>query len=179
MIGMSEAICAVGNNSEWSSQSSFTTLTAPTCSIPSALALLNVSASSANLSWTENGTATQWEISYGTPNFQPGNGIQIIANSSSLGLTGLMAGSNYDWYVRAICASGNTSEWSDRASFATLSAPPCLAPGNLVSSNLISNTVDLSWIENGTATQWEISYGLINFTPGNGIQITTSSMHSR
>lgn len=53
--------------------------------------------------------------------------------------------------------------------------PSCLRPSQPSLSNITANSVGLSWIEYGSATQWEIEYGLAGFTPGNGISIITSN----
>jgi len=44
-------------------------------------------------------------------------------------------------------------------------APTCPKPSDLYSSSSTTNSANLGWIENGTATQWNIEYGLFGFTP--------------
>lgn len=96
---------------------------APTCRRPENLTVSNVTASSAEIDWNEYGTATQWEIEYGSPaNFTPGSGTIVIANSKPFTLTGLTDATPYGIYVRAICTPGDTSRRSDANSFET----PCL-----------------------------------------------------
>ncbi|WP_121667090.1 cupredoxin domain-containing protein [Mesonia aquimarina] len=46
--------------------------------------------------------------------------------------------------------------------------PTCDDPSNLMSMNLTDDSVDISWTENGTATEWEIEYDPAGFTQGNG-----------
>jgi len=43
--------------------------------------------------------------------------------------------------------------------------PTCLQPSNLGVSNLTSTSVELGWTENGTATVWDIEWGIKDFTP--------------
>lgn len=44
-------------------------------------------------------------------------------------------------------------------------APTCPYPSNLNVEDITSNSVNLSWEENGTATTWDIEYGESGFTP--------------
>ncbi len=58
----------------------------------------------------------------------------------------------------------------------TVTPPTCPNPTIFESSNLTSNSVDLSWINGNTESAWEIEYGLTGFTQGNGtiLQVTTN-----
>ena len=79
----------------------------------SAIVISNVTYDSADVSWTENGTATEWEGEYGLSGFTQGSGTVIVDNDGTLGetITGLDADESYDVYVRAICSSANASAW--------------------------------------------------------------------
>ncbi len=92
----------------------------PACVEPIGLSTNNISSDSAQLNWNEVGTASSWEISYDTSGFTAGNGTQFITSADSLNINGLSANTNYDWYVRSICAIGDTSAWSLVSSFKTL-----------------------------------------------------------
>lgn len=92
------------------------------CEVPSDIVITEITQTSVDISWTENGTATEWEIIYGEPGFNPENeGFTLIDNDGVLGETinGLTAETEYDVYLRAICATGNTSDWSDLQTFIT------------------------------------------------------------
>jgi hypothetical protein len=88
------------------------------CPAPTSLSEANVGLSSADLSWTENGTATLWDIEYGiegfTPTGNPSAGFNNITDNTNLPLTGLSSATSYTWYVRADCAGDNTdvSVWT-------------------------------------------------------------------
>src|SRR5690606_3020869 len=119
--------------------------------------------------WTENGTATEWEIEYGLSGYTQGRGTVVVDNDGTLGeiLTGLTADESYDVYVRAICSTTNASAWIGPVNFTTLEAP-CVDPSAIVVSNITHDSADISWTENGTATEWEIEYGLSGYTQGSG-----------
>ncbi|MBC7524042.1 MAG: gliding motility-associated C-terminal domain-containing protein, partial [Flavobacterium sp.] len=103
----------------------------PTCPKPSALTATNVTQTTALLGWTDIGTPppTQWQVlvlPLGTPaplpNDNPTTGI-YNAPSNPILITGLTAGTQYTFYVRAICSPTDTSFWSIGFNFNTL-------PGN-------------------------------------------------
>ena len=91
------------------------------CADPSAIVVSNITHDSADISWTENGTATEWEIEYGLSGYTQGSGTVVVDNDGTLGetLTGLTAEESYDVYVRAICSTTNASAWIGPVSFTT------------------------------------------------------------
>ena len=50
--------------------------------------------------------------------------------------------------------------------------PDCLPVDNLTASNITMTTADLTWVETGTATSWNVEYGLGGFTIGTGTTLT-------
>jgi len=81
----------------------------PICSVPSDVLVENVTQTSVDVSWVENGTATEWQIVYGEEGFNPEvNGTSIFDNDGNLGeqITGLTPNTTYDVYVFSVC---NTS----------------------------------------------------------------------
>jgi hypothetical protein len=95
----------------------------PACAAPTALTASAITATGANLGWTENGTATLWNIEYGPAGFTLGTGIPVGGvNSNPYAISGLTAFTTYNYYVQADCG-GSTSDWSGPFSFTT--APGC------------------------------------------------------
>jgi hypothetical protein len=86
--------------------------TVPSCTPPSALALVSSSLNSIDVSWTANGTGTSWTVEYGPAGFTPGTGTSAVATASPYSITGLTAATAYDVYVREICAPGDTSSFA-------------------------------------------------------------------
>lgn len=84
----------------------------PTCRRPDGLVATNVTSSSVQLGWTDDNSATQWEIEYGPQGFVPTSGTAVVVNTNPAVVTGLTPGTIYDAYVRAICAPGDTSRYS-------------------------------------------------------------------
>lgn len=92
----------------------------PSCIAPTSLMSSSVTDNSASISWTENNSATEWEVEYGTSGFSQGSGMTMITTNNPASLTGLTAQTTYDWYVRSICGAGDTSTWAGPSSFTTL-----------------------------------------------------------
>ncbi len=96
---------------------------APTCLKPTSLYTLEATSSSATLGWTESGTATQWNIEVGPAGFSPTGVPTDIADSNPFEITGLLAGTGYDFYVQADCGGGDVSWWAGPESFTTFCDP--------------------------------------------------------
>lgn len=145
------------------------------CNDVSNLTVTNITENSADLSWTENGTATSWQIEYGEENFTQGTGTFAVTSDNPYGLNGLNASEDYEFYVRAICGAGDTSGWVGPFGFATNDpAVECELPTNLTATNITDNSADLGWTENGSATSWQIEYGEEDFDQGEGNLVVTS-----
>jgi len=119
-----QADCGMPDSlSYWYGPLTFTTLA--TCPWPTALGVTNITSTSADIFWTENGTATIWDLEVvpsgvtptGTPNV-PG----ISANPFSL--TGLPPNTCFDYYVRSFCGPlvTDVSQWTGPLTFCT----PCV-----------------------------------------------------
>ncbi|WP_159799500.1 fibronectin type III domain-containing protein, partial [Flavobacterium sp. MK4S-17] len=100
-----------------------------TCNAPTAVAATPQSATSASVSFTSGGN--NFIIEYGPTGFTPGSGniagsggTIVTATSSPKLLTGLTGNTNYDVYVRQVCAGPSYSVNSVKASFTTPVTPP-------------------------------------------------------
>ncbi|RLD59962.1 MAG: hypothetical protein DRJ01_10480, partial [Bacteroidetes bacterium] len=100
---------------------------APACLPPEAQNESSYTTTSVSLNWTENGSATSWDIEYGSEGFTQGQGTTINTGSKPYGLSGLAANTRYDWYVRADCGSGSKSDWVGSHTFFT-SSPAVATP---------------------------------------------------
>jgi large repetitive protein len=92
------------------------------CPTPTIQADSNITLVSADLYWSENGAATNWDIEYGPLGFTQGTGTIITATSNPFTLSGLSASTTYNWFLRADCESGGgtgQSIWMGPATFTT------------------------------------------------------------
>ncbi len=91
----------------------------PSCLSPGSLTASNITHGSAELDWTENNAATEWEIEWGVAGFAQGSGNTVITSTKPYSITGLTDLTNYEFYVRSICAAGDTSYWAGPEAFQT------------------------------------------------------------
>ena len=112
--------------------------TIPTCQRPTSLVVTGTSSTDVTLSWTETGSASAWEIEYGTPGFTPGTGTTVSASSNPFTVTGLNEGTLYEFYVRAACSASDLSTWQ---------GPVAAAPGSI---NMQTNGWDTLYTCNAT-----------------------------
>ena len=142
-------------------------VTIPSCQDPSGLFTANLASSSVDLNWTENGSATIWDIEYGPSGYTQGTGSLVSGvTSNPYNLTGLASGTSYDFYVRSDCgASGGTgqSNWIGPVSFRTLPSPAqgvnCLAgrnPAVIFSEEFDNNSAGWTGDINSGNDSWEI-----------------------
>ncbi|WP_022829220.1 choice-of-anchor L domain-containing protein, partial [Flavobacterium antarcticum] len=94
----------------------------PSCPKPTNLLVTSVSQTSVTASWTETGSAPQWEVyavvEGGTPpvNGAPLNtgvaGYSLATSNVDFPITNLLPGTKYQYYVRAICSATDISNWT-------------------------------------------------------------------
>ncbi|MDG2227401.1 MAG: fibronectin type III domain-containing protein, partial [Flavobacteriales bacterium] len=124
---------------------------APACPDPTLLTAVNITTTSADLGWTENGSATTWDIEYGVAPYTA-TGTPTIAGTATNphNLTGLTSGTSYDFYVRADCGgTTGTSQWTGPYTFTT--APDYCAGDNFydnggLGGNYLNNSSDTTVI---------------------------------
>lgn len=94
------------------------------CVPPSAVQISNIGTTQADVLWSSNGTATEWEIEYGPTGFPSGSGTSITDNDGTIGetITGLSPATNYEVYVRSVCGVGDESTWTGPQPFSTACA---------------------------------------------------------
>jgi hypothetical protein len=98
------------------------TFTGQICQSPSQLDAIEIGSSSAKLTWTNNVTGVNlFAIEWGLQGFPQGVGIPINNVQLPYVLSGLSPATTYDYYVKTICGTNNSSSWSGPHTFTTLS----------------------------------------------------------
>ncbi len=106
---------------------------APSCIPPSSGTISNITGSTADFSWMEEGTATAWDLEYGVAGFAPTGtptaGYNDIT-TNPVTLTGLSGVTTYDVYYRADCGmdDGDVSIWVGPVTFTTACTEISLYP---------------------------------------------------
>ena len=135
-----------------------------TCPRPTNLTASNIGGRTATLSWTENGTATNWVLQYATDaSFTENLTETNVSGTPTNGLTGLMPETTY--YARVKSVLGNDeSSWSDVQTFTTTAT--CPKPTlSYVSNSNTAYTGTVNWT--GNADNYELIYSTkTSFEPG-------------
>ena len=120
-------------------------LTTNSCLTPTALDAVNVTTTTADLTWTS--AASAWKVEWGPFGFTKGNGTVISGISSKpYHLTGLTSGIAYSYYVQSNCGAGSNSNWAGPFTFFT----PCPATTLPYSEDFTSQPVGF------TPTCWHV-----------------------
>ncbi len=130
------ANCSATSESPWAGPAPFTTSSPPVCDAPTAITVTNITATSAEISWTPNNGETEWEYAVvlrGTP--PPASGTTVnVPNVTIATLTPL---TDYDVYVLANCSATLESPWAGPIPFRTLDIV-CTIPSAGAVSDLIT-----------------------------------------
>ena len=125
--------------------------TAPSCFKPTDLVVDTVMATSAILSWTENGAATAWVVAYSTDGV---NFREVAATTNPFTLTGLVPETDYIVKVQANCGGGDLSNWSNEISFTTDEL--CHTPLYVGTDTVTATSTIISW--NGIESTYTLRY---------------------
>ena len=132
------------------------------CPFPENLHLTELSHAQASFKWTPDENNTQFKLHI----FNSAFDTIISSYLSRKTVTGLTPGLRFFASVQAQCSPDNRSgEWSDTLQFTT---PVCPNSHDLTYSDLQGNSVLLDWQCDPQVLQWEIQFGSIGFTQGNG-----------
>jgi PKD repeat protein len=102
---------------------SINVLPAPSCLIPSGLVSSNILATSATVRWNSAPPSIGYRVQYGVTGFTLGTGLTVTVTDTSANLTGLLPQTTYQFYVRNLCSTTDSSDWSFAGSFTTPCAP--------------------------------------------------------
>jgi hypothetical protein len=124
---------AVGNIFFDISNTNFTIGAPPTCNNAAGLAASGITQTSATLSWNADATALSYTVDYKAASSSTWLSAATATTTTSVNLTGLTAGTVYDYRVRINCSAGSGSFTQTQF---TTTAAPTLCPGSLdVSTN--------------------------------------------
>lgn len=135
-----------------------------TCTTPDSLRNTNATLTTVDLAWRENGTATEWEIAYGAPSFDLSQGNRQVVTTNPYTLSGLTQGTDYEYYVRSICGSGDTSGWYGPIKFRTTYGLPYLESFDTFGPNITGNPWPRGWSSSTTTDPlWRTNSGMTQY----------------
>ena len=163
-----KANCGGGDYSVWSEPVNFTTPVA--CPAPTALSAGIPGPTYVELSWTENGTASAWQIQVGSE-----DPIDVTENPYTL--TGLTPATDYTVKVRANCGGGDgVSEWSGTVNFTTAEACPIPLFADDSVTNITGHTADVAWGGFAEDLNYTVNYRTKAYVVGISEEFATSSL---
>ena len=121
------------------------------CKRPKNLAVSEITAKTADLSWTAGGEETAWQICI---NGDESNLTDVDTNPYTL--DELTPYTPYTVKVRANCGEGDFSDWSNEISFTT--DVTCHTPDSLNVSDITPFSANVTWI--GDAESYNLRYGI-------------------
>ncbi len=101
---------------------------APSCPQPSAVTFSTITNNSATVNWTGLGAGNNFLYHFGNSPTAPNGAVGTPHTGTTLNLTGLTGNTAYQYYVRQICAVGDTSQWAGPFTFTTACDP--ITPGD-------------------------------------------------
>jgi len=130
--------CSQGTSGYSTSSFSTAAVTVPTCNAPGNLSVSGITANGATLNWGSAAGASNYSIQYKLSTVSTWISVSGTMTGSPYSLSGLAAGSVYDWQVKSNCVSSSST--MTQSSFTTLSNAVNACPGS----------ADV--VENGTRT---------------------------
>ena len=143
-----------GNASRYST-AQFTTTNAAACAPPANLSSVNITNVSATLNWSGAAGAINYIVDYKSTS---ANNWQSATNGTtavSLNLTGLSAGTVYDWRIKTNCPGSNSSY--STAQFKT-TGTACNAPATLTVTAITPTGATLNWTAVAGGSKYAIDY---------------------
>jgi len=163
-----KAICNEDGSfsSAFTSQDNFATTGAPSCPAPVNLSSANDTDNSQNLDWDLVTEADHYEVQYRVQGTAVWN--TVLASSNELTpLSGLSAGTGYEWKVRSVCDPGGTliSPFSGLSSFTTSGPAACATPTGTSESGIGDNAATLNWGVVAEADHYDVQYRVQGTSP--------------
>ena len=148
------------------------------CSAPSGLTTTNIANSSATLNWVPaavNNFNTAYSVSYRLGNTS--NAWTTIGNTSAstINVTGLLPGTQYEWRVRKLCSSINGDYVI--AQFTTTGSP-CNTPTGLATQQVSASNAKLNWSAVSGALSYNVQYKTATSTTWTTVTGITGNTHT-
>lgn len=141
------------------------------CPPPSDLMVTDFDNDTIVVTWNEVGFATNWNVNFGDTGFDPETeGTTSSRDQMNDTLDVLDQLTSYDIYVQSDCG-GEVSGWFGPINQTTL--PNCADPSLLPIGYVAEDTIEVSFVDNAGALNWNFQYGEAGFEIGSGSTMST------
>src|SRR5574344_1244672 len=131
---------------------------------PTNLTASNIYFDNATLSWSSDTNAYLWILSYNIS--QSNTPIEQVLSTNSTQVFNLVPSITYNWKVRMIDINGDTTQWSEVATFQTPDEiTGCDNISGLSIDAMGTNGITVQWQANPNQTEGEIGYGELGSNP--------------
>jgi hypothetical protein len=164
---------AVGNIFFDISNTNFTITAGNSCGDPTGLTTTAIGDSVATLGWTAVSGAVSYTVDYKLNSASTWISLSTAQTTSTINLSGLTAGTQYNWRVKANCSSGSGNYVT--ANFTTTAPFICSAPSGLTST-VTTSSATVNWVAVSGASSYTVDYKLnVATTWINAASSTTST----
>jgi hypothetical protein len=143
-----------------------------TCGNASGLSSSSITTTGATINWTAVSGATSYNVQYKLSTATTWTTLTASTNSSNL--TGLTAGSTYNFQIQAVCASG-TGTYVASTFTTTTATSSCGNPTGLTATSISTTGATLGWTVVSGATSYNVQYKLSTATTWTTTTSTTTS----
>jgi hypothetical protein len=169
------ATCAAGAGSYVQAQ--FTTTSPATCNAPTGLASTAITATGATVSWTAASGAVSYDVDYKLNTATVWTNSVTATTATSRTITGLTAGSLYDYRARTNCAS--LSSAYTQAQFTTTAASTCPGPLDVSTNGTTAGAATIPFnsdVKGTISASGDVDYYKFVINTGGTATITLSTL---
>ncbi len=176
------SVCSSGN-SLFSAVHNFVTIgdpvPIPMCEPPATTSETNIMDTEVTLNWGTVSNADSYEVLHRPDGASSWTTSVVTAPTTSLTLTGLTSGTDYEWKVRVDCDNDLTSIFTTIDTFTTTGSsgdpPICNFPSGLTSSGITDTEATLSWNAEANALSYTVVYRVSGGTSWTSVSVTAPS----
>lgn len=164
-------MCAANNTSFWETID-FTTL--PDCVPPKGIVVGQRDTSSVAFSWSNIGTATDYDYIVNTSRTPPTSAAAATnIGTNNISLSSLTSGTMYYVHIRSLCLGDDSSSWMLDSFYIPR---PCKAP-QIAITNLSTSRGVVSWLDVLTASEYEYAVTSSPVPPTLGSRVANTSVY--
>lgn len=165
------SVCTAGDSSIWIGP--LTVTTKAECPAPTTISDFLLARDSNNITWDADPADSLYFVEWDSTGFVLGTGNMITQADDTIAITGLSPNTTYDFYVRTLCKSNDTSEWTGPFTFTTVESCPTLS--SVSEFNTTKDSTNITWISGLYDSVWLVEYDTVGFTLGTGNMITSTN----